>query len=277
MSSFRFDLRDAGRLGRASAGVALVLWAGAVGGCGSDSGVDYSVEANFCQAVAQADCSQPVVQECYGSDAAQLPTDVQTCVTFRSTPEVCNPLNLPYHAAYAQPCVDAHTAAYGTGQLDVAALQTMIQACNQVFNSGGEQGEQCSADTDCDAGSGLSCVIHQGPAGTCETPATVTAGSSCAAPAAECTAGYFCDTSAAGDFCVAQPTQGACTASIGCGTGFQCDATGVCESQLQDGSACTVNGDCIGGVCITTSTGGVCAATYTFAVGSATCADFGPK
>ncbi len=266
MSSLTFELRSA----------ALVLLAGALGGaCGGSSGVDYTEIASFCQALAQADCSQPVVQDCYGSSAATLPTDTQSCVARRASPEVCNPLNLDYHAAYAQPCVDAHTAAYGTAELDPAALQSMTQACLPVFNQGGEQGSHCSADTDCDAGGGLSCVLHQST-GSCEAPTTVMPGSSCADPSAVCTAGYFCEASG---YCVAEPSQGqACSATLACSPGLRCDSSGdVCAGQLQDDSPCTEATDCVGGVCITTSTGGVCAANYTFAVGSATCTGFLPE
>ena len=279
MSSFRFDLRESPqtrRVARGCAGVALLLLAGALGsGCGGDSGVDYSQVTSFCQALAQSDCSQAVVQACYGASADSLATDMQTCVTRRSSPEVCNPLNLPYHAAYAQPCVDAHTAAYGTGQVDAAALQSVTQACLPVFNQAGELGAPCTGDTGCDVGSGLSCVIHQGAAGTSETPVTIAPGSSCTDPSAACTAGYFCETSG---FCVAEPVQGqACSASLACGPGLRC-AGSVCAGQLADAAACTADSDCTGGLCIaTSSTTSACASNYTFGLGAPTCAGFLPS
>jgi hypothetical protein len=221
------------------------------------------------------------VQACYGSNAAMLPTDTQSCITRRASPEVCNPLNLDYHAQYAQPCVAAHTAAYGTGQLDPSALQSMTQACLPVFNQGGEQGSQCSADTDCDAGSGLSCVIHQ-TTGSCQTPTTVQPGSLCTEPTAVCTTGYVCESAGTSAYCVAEPSQGQpCSATLACSTDLRCDSSGttsVCASQLQDGSPCTADTDCTGGFCIATSnSGGVCAAVYTFAVGAPTCEGFLPE
>lgn len=273
MSSFRFDLCTLRTAGAAL--VLLVLPAGALGGgCGSN-GVDYTLITNFCQALAQADCSQPVVQACYGASAASLPGDVQSCITRRASPEVCNPLNLAYHDAYAQPCVDAHTAAYGTGQVDAAALQSITQACLPALNQAGVQGTACSADTDCDAGSGLSCVIHQGPMGTCEAPTTIAAGSSCSEPSAECTAGYSCGVSGTGSFCVAEPVlDQACSATLACGPGFRC-AGSACAGQLPDGSACTAASDCTGGLCIATSTSAsACASNYTFGFGAPTCAGF---
>jgi hypothetical protein len=271
MSSFRFDLRSAG-----AALAPLVLMAGALGGGCGGGGVDYTLIANFCQALAQADCSQPVVEACYGTSAGapDLPTDVQSCVTRRSTPEVCNPLNLQYHDTYAQPCVDAHAAAYGSGQVDAAALQSMTQACLPALNQAGEQGTSCSADTDCDVGSGLSCVIHQGSSGTCQTPTTIAPGSPCTSPSAECSTGYFCEASG---FCDEEPIQGqACSATLACGPGLRC-ASDVCASQLPDSSACTAATDCTGGLCIATSgTTSVCATNYTFGLGAPTCEGFLP-
>jgi hypothetical protein len=270
MSSFRLVV---------IAGGALALVGGALGaGCGGTPAVDYSVETSFCEALAQADCSQPIVQACYGSgsNADLLAVDVQTCITFRTTPEVCNPLMLPYHGDFAQPCIDAHTAAYVNGQLDAAAVVAMTQGCLPVLNKAGAVTTQCTADTDCDVGSGLYCVTHQGAKGTCQTPTTVAPGSACTAAADECMGGYFCETSG---YCVANPAKGAaCSATVACGANLRCDATtNLCADQLQDGSPCTEPSDCTGGVCISTNSGGVCAATYTFAVGSATCVSFVPN
>jgi len=214
------------------------------------------------------------VTACFGSSAATLGTDTQTCVTARSAPERCNPLSLPYHSEFAQPCIDAHTNAYAMAQLDAAALQSIEQACVPVFNMGGAQGSVCTLDTDCDAGSGLSCEIH-GAKGQCETPTPVAAGGECVDPAADCGATNYCEASG---HCVADPGMGeTCGPGIGCSTGLRCTTASVCEAQLPDTSACGADTDCVGGICVTTGNGGICAATETFAVGSATCVPFQPK
>jgi hypothetical protein len=269
MSSFKFYGRR-----WSSAGAALVLGgAGALfgGACGG-SDADLTTLQGFCQALAQADCSSVVVTACYGSDDTTIATDTQSCITARSAPESCNPTGLPYNSAYAQPCIDAHTAAYQNTSLMATDLQNIEQACVPVFNNGGQVGATCTADTDCDAGSGYSCIVHLSK-GTCEVPIMTAAGSSCADPAAQCADGNYCEASAN---CVNDPSQGeACGAGIPCGTGLRCDATSsMCSAQLPDQSACSADSDCQGGICIATTTSGLCAATYTFALDSPTCAPF---
>jgi hypothetical protein len=279
MSSFRGDDHNIrlAILAIAITRAALVVAASALsGGCGS-SGPDYSELTAFCQALAQADCSQAVVTGCYGSSTASLPDDTQTCVTARATPERCNPLGLAYHAQYAQACIDAHAAAYMSGQLDAGTFATLQQQCLPALNQGGEVGASCSDDTDCDVGSGDFCVVHQGGSGTCQVPQPVMPGGDCSDPAAECSAGYFCES---GGYCVIDPGQAgkACGPGVSCNTGLGCSTTTMtCAAQLPDSAACTVDSDCSGGLCISVSDGAECAATYTFAVGSATCADFVPN
>jgi hypothetical protein len=260
----------------AIAGAVLVGAGGAlVGGCGG--GPDFSDLSTFCQALAQADCSQPVVTGCYGSSSAMLAADTKSCVTAAATPERCNPMNLDYHPQYAQGCIDAHTAAYMSGQIDAASLATMVQQCLPVLNQGGEAGTPCAYDSDCDVGAGNFCVVHQSGAGTCQVPETVMPGGSCAKPAAQCTAGYFCQSSG---YCVVDPDQAgqACGAGVSCNTGLSCKSeTMTCAAQVPDGASCTADSDCTGGLCVSVPGGGQCAAMFTFAVGSAACSSFLPK
>jgi hypothetical protein len=274
MSSFGCDDHDF-RL--TLAGAVLVVAGGAVcGGCGS-SGPNYTEVAAFCRALAQADCSQAVVTGCYGSNSATLGADTQSCVAARATPERCNPLGLAYHAPYAQQCIDAHTAAYMSGQLDAGAFATLAQQCLPVFNRGGEAGAPCSYDSDCAVGSGDFCVVHLGGKSTCEVPQAVMPGGRCSAPAAQCSAGYFCESTG---YCVIDPDQAgqACGVGVSCNTGLRCDTTTMmCAAQLPDAAPCTVDSDCSGGLCIITANGAQCAATYTFVEGSPTCSNFVPK
>jgi len=271
MSSFTFDTRWI-------AGGALALAGGALaGGCGGGPPpVDFTQEATFCQQVAQADCSAVAVEACYGADDSSLGQDTATCVTARSSPEHCNPLNLPYHSMYAASCVAAHANVYAANPLDPNALAAMELACTAVLNRGGTQGAPCAADTDC-AGTGDStgfvCVIHQGKPGQCEVPVSVAAGDTCADPAPACPAGSYCDT---GSHCVQDPVNGQpCGTGISCASGFFCDTTASsCKTQLQDNQPCTASSDCVGQFCVGAPGMSVCSHTFTLALLSPTCSDF---
>src|SRR3954469_19020088 len=101
MSLFNFDHRTS-KLVLACA--ALMLGGGLIGaGCG---GTDTSTIVGFCEAQAIAECSYPVVQACYGSNDASIDADTTTCIATRSQPVKCNPDNLPYHANFADNCVN---------------------------------------------------------------------------------------------------------------------------------------------------------------------------
>jgi hypothetical protein len=230
------------------------------GGC--SSAPDLSTQEAFCQAVAQADCSPAVVSACYLAGPNTIDSDTQRCIRFRSAPEQCNPANLPFHADNAQACVNAHSAAYAAGTLDPTALANMNTTCEAVFNRGGPTGTRCNADTDCDVVNGLSCVLHASGNGSCQVPIPVNPGDSCASPASQCSTGYYCEASG---HCVSNPTTGGqCGVGIPCATMSRCVASangnaGVCEPQLGDMQPCSANGDCLGGFCVSLSSGKVCA------------------
>jgi hypothetical protein len=236
------------------------------GGC--SGGLDLTTESSFCQAAAQADCSTSAVQACDLSNGSTIGDDTQRCIDYRSSAEVCNPNNLPYHSAFAGPCVDAHAALYANPNLDPTAYQAMIQACNAVFNRGLQTGASCKSDTDCDVGDGFVCLVNAGGNGTCETPVPTPPGESCANPAAQCvdnsgnTGAFYCEASL---HCVSDPTNGQqCGAGIPCAAGERClagqnGAMSFCAAQLQDQQPCTSDGDCAGGYCVTGAEGLVCA------------------
>jgi hypothetical protein len=269
MSLFDFQSRTAKM---ALVGGLLAFGGGLVAvGCG---GPDYTALSDFCAALAQADCSAPIVQACYGSTDATLETDTSSCVAARSELAKCDPGNLPYHAQYADACIAAHQQVYVQSSLQASDIQAIQTACLPVFNRGGEQGSACQTDVDCDVGSGLSCVVHQGGKGSCEVPIAVSGGEVCTDPAAQCADTFFCDS---GGHCVADPVNGmGCDVGVPCSDGLRC-VSSLCRPKLQDGAACAANDDCIGGFCLTnagTASQGICSATYTFSITSASCTDF---
>jgi hypothetical protein len=240
------------------------------GGCG---GADFTALTDFCMALAQADCSQAIVEACYGATDSSIDTDTTLCINARSQISKCDPGGLEYHSQYADACIAAHQQVYAQASLQASDLQAIATACLPVFNNGGEMGHACTADTDCDAGSGLSCVVH-GTTGTCQTPLTVMGGETCTDPSSECTTDFFCDTTG---HCISDPLKdGMCSDSVPCATGLRCVSM-ACQAQLQDGSTCMQDTDCVGGFCLT-GTGvqgaGVCSSMYTFSITSASCTDF---
>jgi hypothetical protein len=266
------------------AGGALALAGGVLaGGCSSGPSADYSTQMSFCQALATADCSDAAVRACYGADDSSVGPDTQTCITTRSAPDVCNPAGLPYHATYAQDCVDAHTALYMSTQLDPGAFAAAQQACEGVFNKGLPQGASCTADTDCAVLPAVEqpspvCIIHAGK-GTCQVPSPVGAGAKCVGLADQCPDGYSCQGGSAGSFCVQNPGKGeACAPGIQCGSSankLRCDpATNLCADPVPDGGSCTDASQCAGSFCVPTSKSGVCSHTYALALGGAACQAF---
>lgn len=260
----------------ALAGAALALLGGVFGaGCGG--GADTTVEAGFCQQMAVADCQPSIVSACYGSSDATLETDTNSCILARSQLAKCNPSELPYHYEYADACLSAHAQVYASDAIQADGFQLIKDACLGVFNKGGRVGTTCTADTDCDAGNGLRCIVRVGGKGTCQVPNVVQPGSSCKAVNAQCPDSFFCDT---GFHCVEIGGNGdLCGPGQPCGTGYRCNNTGhTCEAQLPNGSTCKYDSDCVGGFCIGADQTGIqsgkCAAQYTFAFGSATCSIF---
>src|SRR5580704_3355439 len=230
--------------------------------------------AGGCVALAQADCSQAVVQACYGSTDATIDDDTTSCINARSELTNCDPGGLEYHAQYADTCISAHQQVYVNAVLQESDVQALQTACLPVFNNNGQQGASCTSDTDCDAGDGYSCIIHQGTPGKCEMPVSVMGGETCTDPAAQCVDTFFCNT---GGNCIADPVNGrACDVGVPCSDGLRC-VSSVCKPQLGDGAACSSDTDCTGGFCLTTSWvegAGVRSATYTFSITSASCNAF---
>src|SRR5262249_53331861 len=149
-------------------------------GCGGSS-ADYSTQMSFCQALATTDCTDPVVRACWGADDSSVDADTQLCITARSSPHLCNPGGLPYHAQYAQDCVDAHQNLYQGTMLDPGAYAAAQQACEGVFNKGGTTGATCTADSDCavipatEQQPSFSCVFFNGK-GSCQMPHPINSG-----------------------------------------------------------------------------------------------------
>lgn len=206
----------------------------------------YPDEASFCNAVAAAECNDVVVKACFDVTGA---ANTQKCVADRSPLSVCNPGGLPYHPADAgtAACLAAYATVFATGSWSRSQLDSITKACITTFSKGGGANAACSADTDCDAANGLSCVVHAG-VGTCQKPNPVNGGEKCLNPADQCPAKQYCD---ATNHCIAMPSAGdACGAAAPCDSTSKCDLVKkVCVAGLADQSACTADDECAGTFC----------------------------
>lgn len=239
----------------------------------------YPTEESFCQAAAEAECSNAVVTACYGSDAASLPDDTTSCVAARVAS--CNPTFLPYHPEDAEGCVSARAAALADAVWSKEDLAAVEDACLPVFSKRQSEGAVCVASTDCDASTGLLCLVKLGSLdGICGAPTVVSAGESCAGPTDVCDAGFYCDPKVS--HCLANPKENEpCSAGSPCASEFYCtdpDA-GVCVAKTKNGLDCLSDGVCAGGFCVgaTAAAPGKCSSTLPLTITSASCDTYRSK
>lgn len=266
--------------------MACAALASAMGGClvtedddgGPPTGPTYAYPTaeDFCAGLASAECGDEVVQACYGSDAASLEANRDTCAGVRAA--ACSATTLEYHPEFAEACVNARRTVLADASLTGDEIRTADEACLAVFSAGGADGVTCTAHTDCDTGGGLRCVIKTGSAeGLCKTPQSVGGGSPCDAEEAVCADGFFCD--AASTACLAEKALGAdCSTAAPCAAGFKCTVPdgGVCVEQEATGGTCATGGDCVSGFCLIPSGGatGTCSAAWALQQTATTCDEF---
>jgi hypothetical protein len=198
-------------------------------------------------------------------------------VSDRSPVSVCNPLGLPYHPddAANTACLTAYSSVYAVGSWTRAQLDGITKACLTTFSKGGGANAPCTADTDCDAAHGLSCVVHAS-GGSCQVPNVVNGGDKCTNPADQCPAKDYCDGSK--NACIALGVAGdTCDASTPCDSASKCDPTAKkCVAGLADQSACTADDECAGTFCYkaTGAKAGKCLSIYKLDSLSANCDPF---
>jgi hypothetical protein len=237
----------------------------------------YPSEAAFCDAIAAAECTNEVVNACFGSDAATLEADRKSCIAARKDPTRCNPSSFQYHPEHADPCVDSRKAIYADAELTKAEIESDYEVCLKVFSRGGAVDSNCSVDIDCDTAVDLRCVIKgTDPVGTCVEPVEAMGGQKCTAADVVCADGFYCDNTN----CLERPAEGeTCSALILCKDGLKCDTTTTkCVTKLGNGETCNADDDCQG-YCNLNSDGisGTCAAKVILAISSQTCDAFQPQ
>jgi hypothetical protein len=227
----------------------------------------YPDGTSFCTGWAEAECTSSVVNTC-------LATSKDVCVASRQSVCAANVLapatsaGLNYNSGQAEECVKAISTAYSDAKITSAEEAAMVQACGLVFSGSGTKGSNCAADSDCQQGGGLRCVMRlastAGDAGEvegpCQVPTPVSAGLSCSAPEAQCATDFYCDSNA---HCVAAQTLTQnCSAQMPCVSNAKCSA-GTCIAKQGQGTACTSDDDCASGYCVEGKD--LCAETYQLA------------
>jgi hypothetical protein len=214
----------------------------------------------FCQDWAAAACSPDTVKYCQATDAAACrATQTSFCLSLV-------PTNFSDKAGDA--CIKAVGAAYKDADLTGDELNTVLALgppCDRVVQGSKGAGESCTTTTECDAPSGLECVIKGGsPTGTCQKPESVGPGLRCSAAQQVCTAGFYCD----GNNCIQAKAAGdACANDEECGTDGFCGAEGTCTAKFNVGQPCEENKQCSLG---TSSGAGLC---YAYGSTTKTCVD----
>jgi hypothetical protein len=244
-------------------------------GCSSADVVDPNATVSgFCENWANAACSSSVVLACSGADKvdAELTDD---CVI--SQRKFCEDDLLPakgYSSQKASECLSAVKAAYSDARLTAAEIATVRHrggACNHLIKGPRSKGESCGSNDDCDTVQDYLCVFKSGE-GSCQIPALVPNGTSCAEPDAACNAGFYCDA----ENCVQSKAVGkACDADYECQTGLACDPdTSKCTARVS-AENCTQDSDCTTEVCDIPSglSTGRCVSAITLASSTGICED----
>jgi len=242
---------------------------------GSDATPSYSDVQSFCQAYAQAQCSQVVVSACGVSDAT-------TCATTAAQVCVANqPQGTTYVATNAPACIALVSSTYSSTTITKDQLAALASTCGtQMFSGPGAARAACQTDYDCSSIAGLSCVVPFGQtAGNCYVPTDAQPGASCAEQFDVCTDGFYCDPMS--QACTADAVVGAgCSPGYNqCADGLSCSGGGpfaTCVAASPDGYPCGLDTDCVGGMCdkAASQAQGTCASQITLSPLDASCASF---
>jgi hypothetical protein len=218
----------------------LMVALAAVAGCSEDD--DALDAAGFCDEWAARACSEEVVSACQVASS-------EDCVQGQRTACLARLPGGEFSDARAGQCLDAVEAALEDADLTADELRTTLRLdapCDRLVAGPADEGDACSADSDCDAPAGLTCVFR-GQAGSCQIPETVQPGLDCSASNAVCTEGFFCN----GDNCIGTGDEGdPCLRDEECSMGTFCDAAGTCQAGLEIGASCQLDAECATGICL---------------------------
>ena len=266
---------------------------GGTGGDPLDAGVEAEAEAaapppnyatlpDFCNAYATAECSSPMLDVC-GVTEAQ-------CEGKRAT--LCEqnaPTGKEFRSSASGPCVATVAAAWADATVTYDELITIGRTCDLVFQVEGDAGAVCSRHWDCDLDDGLLCIKNNllpCDQAKCLEPLYVDAGEICSPYGSVCPDGYACTIEAG--TCAAwskkgEACAGECPIRIPCEPHLQCvtNPSGGkwCQDKLVNGSPCTQDTQCAGGMCVLDvmgpDAGKACADEHEYWTGDPGCKNFG--
>ena len=232
----------------------------------------YRATTDFCTAVATAACTQPVQSGC-GVDAG-------TCVS--ALRQHCNSGEVDasrrilgagnaYRGDRADACVDAVGVAHRDGILTGAEIARVTELCDVVFSPRSPLDGTCSVKADCDDNPNDTVVLDcffassdPNAPGTCTTIKPAAPGEACTALGTVCQdpnpgdqTTYFCN----GQNCIVNAANVAESCSPGrpCGANDRClpdpnaasgaPASYTCQPKQSPNTDCSVNEECVSGVC----------------------------
>lgn len=217
--------------------------------------------SGFCHAWAEAACQEEVVSSCNANS-------VDDCVSSQS--DFCLSI-VPeeYDSTNADACIGAVKDAYANAKLspeDIAIVLKMGAPCDTLSAGTVDNGDDCTANDDCDTAHGLVCIRKLGATtGSCGVPKVVPAGDACDERSQVCDDTHYCN----GENCVSFKKQGfACEGDYECNPEDHCvvpagAAAKSCEARLALNEVCSSDDDCASRYCAIAKgdTEGECAST----------------
>jgi hypothetical protein len=263
-------------------------------GCGGDEKAaepdKYPGLGQFCNAIAEVECNQDVVDNCSLPDKVTCISAVQGDCSEGKSDLTKNFDTSRYNPKQAEPCIAKIKEAFGDAKLTADELNGVEDACAPTFSLNAAAGFQCKRDADCADGN-LKCFFTAPDVGTCQAVVNVSGGSNCSAAGSLCPETQFCfssvdagqickDKQKAGEKCA--PVTQPCDPSNYCQT--TTDETGAssstCVAKFAAGDTCTTDDQCATGKCgiVNTSSGqvGKCITNVIFSASEAYCDNFRP-
>lgn len=265
------------------------LLAAAAPGCGSNDtepeGTPVEVEkypdqAAFCNGIAQAECSQAVLDSCVVSGKPACVAAVQQSCMAQASDVTRGVIasNYPTGKKAAEACIQKVTEAYADAKIEGTEHAAIKAACGEVFRGSKTAGFECKSDIDCSVG--LGCYLTAADQGTCETLKTIALGDDCGAKGSVCDKGLYCGSDQA---CIKRKAVGSecqaftkpCLENLLCANVDAMSGLGKCEAKKAQGTECTSDDECDSNFCALIGQKNLCVNALTLGAGAPACQNFG--